>query len=222
MYRKQLGIFVRVPEPGRVKTRLSPSLTPAQACRLYEAFLCDLFRRLKKLPKEQTTVFFSGDGPDALDPFIPDRAIRREQRGADLGERLVTAFDELLAEPRGPAVIIGSDSPDIPLRYIRLAYRKLKHKDVVLGPAADGGYYLVGLRAPVPQLFEKIAWGTGGVLGQTLEVIARENLSVFTLPLWYDVDSAEGLRTLKTSLQARRLERRDRLFATERVLDDIY
>jgi len=215
--KKQLGIFVRTPVPGAVKTRLCPPLSPQGACRLYEAFLEDLSRRIEKLSSVAVTAFYDGDGERIEARHLPRRAQRIAQHGETLGERLRNAFDRLLTGG-GSAVIIGSDSPDLPVQYIRRAFQKLRRHDVVLGPASDGGYYLVGLSTPRPSLFENISWGSGAVYAQTLEAVAREGLRLSTLPLWYDVDGGPGLALLRTSVRARALSRRDRLVAVERAL----
>jgi rSAM/selenodomain-associated transferase 1 len=220
MSRKQLGIFVRCPSPGQVKTRLTPPLSPDQAFELYRAFLSDLSRRVAKPHKYDITVFYSGDDPDALEGLLPARAALEPQQGDHLGERLHNAFGQMLQDGASdmPAVIIGSDSPDLPVTYIRRAFQKLRHRDVVLGPATDGGYYLVGLKSPAPGLFEEISWGEEVVYEETLRAIEQYDLTMGTLPYWYDVDSFEGLRTLRSSVHARVMEKRDRLVAIEEVL----
>lgn len=219
--RKQLGIFVRAPVPGTVKTRLSPPLSPDQACRLYTAFLEDLSRRLEKLSGTETTVFFDGDGAELLDRHVPRRARRLAQAGESLGERLDAAFVDLIGRSSRGAVVIGSDSPDLPIPYIKRAFQKLRHHDVVIGPAADGGYYLIGLAKPCAALFDGISWGSKTVYAETLDAIARHELTFASLPLWYDVDDAAGLELLRNELRARSLSRRDRLIATENVMREI-
>jgi rSAM/selenodomain-associated transferase 1 len=217
---KQLGIFVKAPVVGAVKTRLSETIGAEAACDLYRAFLRDLFRRLGRVKGARVTVFHHGGAPEAIAPLLPRAWPLEPQEGEDLGARLSAASTRLLARG-GRAVIIGSDSPDLPVQYIRRAFQRLKHKDVVLGPASDGGYYLVGLRAPAPALFEGISWSGPEVLAGTLERIEREGLSLHLLPMWYDVDDAHSLRLFQTLLAARRLEGRDRLSACEAVLNRI-
>jgi len=218
-YRKRLGVFVKVPEPGRVKTRLTPPLSSEEACRLYTAFITDLFGRLSRIKKLSGTVFYHGDDSVTLTSFIPKSYTTSPQRGGNLGERLASAFDELLAGEGETAVIIGSDSPDLPVQYIKRAFLKLKHKDVVLGPAADGGYYLVGLRKPAPAIFEDIEWGGPVVLSRTIDRIQSQGLTLSLLPLWYDVDTPASLRLLRDLIQARKVEKSGRLPATETVLE---
>jgi glycosyltransferase A (GT-A) superfamily protein (DUF2064 family) len=116
-------------------------------------------------------------------------------------------------------VLIGSDSPDLPLTFLKRAFQRLKHRDVVIGPAMDGGYYLIGLRAPTPALFEGIEWGSARVLSQTMAIIAREKLTVALLPPWYDVDDAQSLELLRALCAARKVGGGVRLPRTERWLD---
>jgi rSAM/selenodomain-associated transferase 1 len=221
-YQKRLGVFVRVPEPGTVKTRLCPPLSGEEACRLYSAFIRDLLDRVGKLKKVRRTVFYAGSDPQKLTDLITTDYELCPQRGDTLGERMAGAFDRLLDAECRAAVIIGSDSPDVPVQYLKRAFLRLKHKDVVLGPAADGGYYLVGLRMRAPEIFEGVEWGDNGVLGQTVERIQARGLSLSLLPLWYDVDTAASLQLLRDMIRARRVERSGRLMATEAVLADLF
>lgn len=221
-YFRKLGIFVKIPESGHVKTRLVPPLADEDACQLYDAFLRDLFIRLDKLKKVDVTVFFTGgDDPSTLQEFAPARFRFVAQAGRDLGQRLSSAFAQLLADEGDAAVIIGSDSPDLPLTFVKRAFLKLKRKDVVLGPASDGGYYLIGLTRLRGELFSGPAWGSETVLAETLEIIRSHSLSCSILPLWYDVDDAHTLALLRSMLLGRQIERRDRLHHTERALKQI-
>lgn len=219
-YRK-LGVFVKVPAAGRVKTRLVPPLDPDEASSLYFAFVADLLGRLEKLKKVDVTVFFDGQSPAPLAELAPARFHFVQQMDGDLGQRLEHAFAHLLDDGRSSAVVIGSDSPDLPLAFIKRAFQKLKHKPVALGPAADGGYYMIGLQAPRPELFRGPAWGTDRVFGQTLGIVRELGLQCSLLPLWYDVDDIHTLTLLHSMIVARRIERRDRLPRTERVIDGI-
>jgi rSAM/selenodomain-associated transferase 1 len=221
-YEKQLGVFVRVPQAGKVKTRLSPPLSHEQACQLYTAFVRDLFARVEKLKKVYGTVFYAGGDPDRLIGLIAKSYEIRPQQGDTLGDRLAAAFERLLGGEGRMAVIIGSDSPDVPIQYIKRAFLRLKQKDVVLGPAADGGYYLVGLRTPAPEIFDGVDWGKSSVLGQTLQRIKARDLSLSLLPLWYDVDTPASLELLRDMIRARRIERSGRLMATEEALANLF
>lgn len=102
--------------------------------------------------------------------------------------------------------------------YLKRAFQKLKHRDAVLGPAADGGYYLIGLRAPAPALFRDIEWGTARVFAQTVDAAVRDGATLSLLPPWYDVDDAESLAMLRALCVARRAAGGTRLPHTERAL----
>lgn len=220
-YSKKLGVFVKVPVPGDVKTRLIPPLTPDEACELYRAFLGDLFARLKKTKKVSVTVFYAGADPAVLREIAPDRFQLVPQQGDTLGERMENAFRHLLSDDTSEACLIGSDSPDIPLAYIKRAYLKLKHKDVVFGPACDGGYYLIGLKRVIPELFQDIQWSSDTVLRSSLEIVRSRQLTCSLLPVWYDVDDVGTLSLLRTALLAKQIERSDRLLNCERVIKQI-
>lgn len=217
MPRNKLGIFVRSPVTGEVKTRLAPTVDPSEARDLYLAFIADLGARLGT-SKHRPTVFLAGERtPDLVSVLDPRWPIEPQSEGT-LGDRLVAAFAHLLKGPTDRAVIVGSDSPDLPLPFLKRAFQALKHRDVVLGPAVDGGYYLVGLRAPAPRLFAGIHWGSSTVFDETLDAIERECLSLSILPPWYDVDDPAALRFFASLQRARRLARGERLRHVERAL----
>lgn len=217
MNNNKLGLFVRAPLAGSVKTRLVPPLTPEEACTLYLAFLQDFTEKIKRT-RFRPTVFVSGGRSPEL-PMFPAGWPRVDQVGESLGDRLAAAFDVLLAAPGSRAVIVGSDSPDLPLVHVKRAFRLLKHRDVVLGPAVDGGYYLVGLRAAAPGLFRAIPWGSAGVLEATVRAVADAGLSLALTPPWYDVDDAASLALLRSLCNARRLAGGERFPHIERFLD---
>lgn len=215
-YAKRLGVFAKVPEKAKVKTRLVPPLSEEAALELSQALFEDTLGRLSKLKKISGTLFFSGDEMCSIEPFLPRGYELVPQKGDSLGARLQNAFRHLLEEEGSYAVIIGTDSPDLPLKYIKRAFYKLKHKDAVLGPSADGGYYLIGLKKLHEELFHGISWGERTVLRETLDIIAKSRLSISILPMWYDVDDASSLELLRTMMKAKRLEKSGRLWAMEK------
>jgi uncharacterized protein len=218
MPRNQLGIFVRSPAAGRVKTRLSPPLTPGQARRLYLSFLQDITGKIRR-SKWAPVVFLDGDRTPEIDATFPSAWRIEPQAGKTLGDRLTAAFGRLLATPGDRAVVIGSDSPDLPIRTVKRAFQKLRHCDVVLGPATDGGYTLIGLRAPAPALFDGISWGEPTVFDETVRAAHRAGLTLSLVPMWYDVDDAASLRLLQAMCHARTIAGGERLPHVERVLD---
>ena len=114
-----------------------------------------------------------------------------------MGVRLYGAFEEAFSRAARRPVLIGSDSPTLPGHLLTVAARALEAHDVVIGPARDGGYYLIGLRKPRPDLFAGIDWSTDRVLSQTIDRARTAGLSVFYLPYWYDVDTADNLHLLE-------------------------
>jgi rSAM/selenodomain-associated transferase 1 len=190
--------MARHPVPGRVKTRLAAAVGADVACALYRAFVLDLAERLAALPYRVTWVHTPADAPFAA--LVPG-ARCRPQRGRDLGERLGAAIDDALAPGPGPVLAIGADAPHIPAASLAEAASALAgDTDVVLGPAGDGGYYLIGLRAPAPSLFAGIAWSTARVLGATRARAAAAGMRVHLLPPSFDVDEVEDLTRLREVL----------------------
>jgi rSAM/selenodomain-associated transferase 1 len=198
-----IGIMAKVPQSGRVKTRLVPPLTPDEASALSGCFVRDVGASIAAAARSHpaihgVAVYLPRGEEDALAGMLPDDFWLLPQRGGDLGERLLHAIEDLLAAGFASACLVNSDSPTLPERLLREAACALERPGdrVVLGPAADGGYYLVGLSRPHPRLFEEIAWSTPAVFGQTLERAREVGLEVHLLPEWYDVDDGESLRVL--------------------------
>lgn len=190
-----LALFAKPPVPGRVKTRLCPPLDPAVAARLYAAFVRDTVRKALQLVPRPT--LFYADGDAGLREMLGDSAAAlawAPQGGGDLGMRL--------ARVPAPCLILGTDSPHLPTDTLRQAADALIAHDVVIGPADDGGYYLIGLRAPCPALFEDISWSTDQVLTQTLARAQTRGLTTHLLPVWYDIDTIQDLRRLHSDLAA--------------------
>ena len=187
-----LSIFAKAPVPGHVKTRLRPVLDEEQAARLAAAFVRDTLLKAAQLGPP-VTVYYAGDRA-LLVPLAPPNVRWAEQAGGDLGARMACV--------PAPCLILGADSPHLPLSLLSAALAAVPAYDVVLGPADDGGYFLIGLRAPQPALFEGIAWSTETVLAQTLAKAAALTLSVSLTPPWYDLDTPDDLHRLVRDLAA--------------------
>ncbi|MEO5987715.1 MAG: TIGR04282 family arsenosugar biosynthesis glycosyltransferase [Candidatus Eisenbacteria bacterium] len=190
--KKRIAVFARQPLPGRVKTRLSPALPPELACDLYAAMLDDTLESVRAARAETRTVFWA-DVPE--DNRSPEGFFWHAQKGADLGARLADAFDTLLVDG-AHAVVVGSDCPGLTTVLLERALDALDRADLVLGPAADGGYWLVGLARPAPQLFTAMPWSTEAVFTMTVARAAESGLSVETLPLLDDLDTPDHLARL--------------------------
>lgn len=177
-----------------MKTRLVGDLTPAEAAALQGAFLEDLLERLGEGDFELRLAWALEPGEEM--PAWPAAGVR--QRGEGLGDRLYLALSEAAAE--APCVAaLGSDHPTLPLDLVHRAFERVEAgADVVLGPAEDGGYYLIALgrQAVVPRLFDGVAWSTGSVLATTLDRCRELGLAVELLPEAADVDTPEDLRRL--------------------------
>jgi hypothetical protein len=188
-----LALFARWPEPGRVKTRLSPALPAALACDLYRALLADALAAAAASPADARSLHWAeAPAGHAADP-APGGFEVRDQRGADLGERLEHATSELLGAPGARVLVIGADCPDLDAARIAAGFAALKRTELVLGPARDGGYYLIGLARPASALFRGVDWGTSRVLAQTRERARALELSVTELEPLDDLDTPADL-----------------------------
>ena len=186
----RLVIFVKAPRAGEVKTRLAQAIGPEAACAAYRQLVELLLKNLATLPDLELR-FTPDDALAEIQPWLREGWRARPQGGGDLGERLNRACAEHFAEGCERLVIIGSDCPDVIVRDIEDAWAQLHATDIVLGPATDGGYWLIGLRAPRPALFEGIHWSTDIVLAATLARAKEANLKVALLRELSDVDTAE-------------------------------
>jgi rSAM/selenodomain-associated transferase 1 len=194
--KKALLIFARQPVPGKVKTRLSPPLLPAEAAVLYGCMLGDVLAMAASLPDMEMYLFYDG-GEETLE-YFKERVFGMTcipQRGKDLGERMAEALRDVISQGKGAAVIIGTDSPDLPSAFIEDAFCRLEQGDlgVVVGPSEDGGYYLVGMKRLHCELFRDISWSSDKVLEETLKRASDAGIAVSLLPMWRDVDTAADL-----------------------------
>jgi rSAM/selenodomain-associated transferase 1 len=201
--RRLLLLFTKPAREGRVKTRLIGDLTPAQAAALHAAFLDDLLDRLRAGLREDIELRLAWAlDPEEAVPSGPLPGVRQE--GSDLGERLYRTLRDAAAEA-GAVMALGSDHPTLPLEIVHRAFETVERgADVALGPAEDGGYYLIALRAGAvaPRLFEGIAWSTGQVLAATLDRCRELGLAVELLPEASDVDTPEDLHRLAARMAA--------------------
>ncbi len=198
-----LGMFVKYPEPGRVKTRLASAIGDSAAATLYRGFLSDLIQRFGATGTRRVLAYSPADAV-SREFFEQQSAGRFElwpQPDADLGTRMRLFFEAFGPEP---VVLIGSDSPTLPAGFATLALSMLQTADVVLGPATDGGLYLIGLnqqRRAWP-IFDGIDWSTSRVLGQVVRRLQENRARLKVLPLWYDIDEPADLDFLRGHLSA--------------------
>lgn len=184
-----LLVFVKYPEAGRVKTRLAQSIGSDPAARLYREWVEICVQRYRSLPNTQLTLFFDPiDKEEMFRQWLGNTIGYLPQPQGDLGHKLSYGFASLLKENRR-AIALGTDSPDLPLDYLRQAADDLQQHDVVIGPAEDGGYYLIGLSRWLPELFVNIPWSTKVVFEETMKRIQEHKLRCQILPTWYDIDT---------------------------------
>jgi rSAM/selenodomain-associated transferase 1 len=190
-----IGLFAKEPVAGRVKTRLSPALTAEQACRLYQTSLCETASRLlaEDLP---LVLCYDGRREWFAENFSGLPLL--EQSGDGLGERMSNAVQELFRHCEGPVLLVGSDSPDLPISILEQLLQSLCKAQVATIPCRDGGYVAVGLRRPTTELFAGIPWSTSGVLQATRQACQRLGLSYVETEEWYDLDEIDDLRQLVT------------------------
>jgi uncharacterized protein len=195
-----LAVMAKAPIPGTVKTRLAPPLTQEQAAELYHALLSDQLEHLNSLEAADLYVAFT---PSAAMPLIASIAPAGyrcfAQRGGDLGERMNEVFAELWRRGHGSLIVIGSDLPPVPLDTFHLAFAQLSAggKRVVLGPSRDGGYYLIGMNQPVPEMFSGMTWSDERVFEATTDRLTQLGIDFGLLPEWFDVDTVEDLDSLR-------------------------
>jgi rSAM/selenodomain-associated transferase 1 len=191
-----LAVMAKVPVSGTVKTRLVPPLSDEQAAELYRALVLDQLEHLAQLNSADLYLAFTpADAASSMASLMPARFQCFPQRGDDLGERMNQVFIELRRRAHRNLVVIGSDLPPVPLDFFEDAFRILaaENKRVVLGPSRDGGYYLVGMNEPTPQIFKEMTWSHAHVLAQTTKKLTRLGIDFRLLPTWFDLDTVEDL-----------------------------
>ncbi len=193
--RSALVVFAKVPQPGKVKTRLCPPLTPSQSAGLYAAMLGDALGQYAALDCD-VRLYVGGEVGGMPDDLRTATSIH-EQRGEGLGARMQRALLETFAAGYGRCALIGTDHPTLPSAFIEHAFASLDApKSIALGPTSDGGYYLLGVNHFFPSLFAGMEYSHADVFDQTLARASTEDAHVTVLPPWYDVDDADSLNRL--------------------------
>jgi len=203
-----VGIFCKTPKAGLSKTRLSPPLRPEECAALSACFIRDLAGTIHELTGAAVTgyaVYAPIGSEGALRDLLPTNFRLLPQCEGDFGVRLATAMRELLATHAG-AILVNADSPTLPVSILRAAVDATRRGGaVVLSPALDGGYTLIGLSGMHERLFADIPWSTARVHARTVERAAEIGLPVMNVPGWYDVDDAASLALLVAELAGARL-----------------
>lgn len=218
-----LGLFARQPAAGRCKTRLAAVIGKEAAVRLADAFLRDTIARLDRLQMLRCLAYTPDTiaAHDYCESIAEGRYQIWPQPDGDLGMRLAAFLDEgFLRCDR--VVVIGADSPSLPIEYVERAFTLLYERDCVLGPATDGGFYLIGLRRWKSGLLDGVEWSTSRVLSQVVERVERLGFTLGLLPPWYDVDTWDDLCLLRGHISAMRAAgEKDSLPNTTQALSQI-
>lgn len=205
--KEALVVFAKAPLVGQVKTRLFGALTPEQATALYVCFLQDTFALMEavQMEREELALVLCYTPPDEIEAFeVADLegCLLLAQRGEDLGARLHNCCADLLESGFHSVVLLGADSPTLPAAFVAEAFVQLQTNSIVVGPTTDGGYYLIGLTRPHPELFAQVDWSSATVLAATQARAEALGLSLARLPEWYDVDTPEDLERLRQQIAA--------------------
>jgi len=191
-------LFVKSPEKGKVKSRLASATGDETALHIYRSFVLDIVDMLKNRARPPTICFYPHDAEETVVNWLGRNFSYLPQRGEDLGERMENAFADSFSGGAAKVVLIGSDIPDLTTAVIDESFSCLEQDDAVIGPASDGGYYLIGFRKNsfLHDIFRGIFWGAGSVFRETMRIFAGSGLHVHVLPEWNDVDTLDDLRSL--------------------------
>jgi rSAM/selenodomain-associated transferase 1 len=196
-----LIVFAKVPRAGNVKTRLTPVLTPEEAARLYESFLRDALEQYEDLGAD-VRLYFAPPLPETPLAGVPDEVTIATQEGDGLGARMKNAIRETLDNGYDRAALIGTDHPTLPIGFVRQSFAALgPRRSVCIGPSEDGGFYLLGMNAYYPELFEGMTYSHDSVFSDTLARMGDIDARLTVLPQWYDVDTPAMLERMVTDLE---------------------
>ncbi len=193
-YRKKLIVFTRFPEPGTTKTRLIPALGPDGAAALQGQMTENTLRQAEAFCNRHDVtleIHFQGGDHAAMSRWLGPHTFKQQSTTGSIGEKMAQTFAQAFASGLTQVVIVGTDCPGLREGILLQAFMALQGSDLVLGPALDGGYYLIGLTGPRPFLFHDIAWGSPSVLAQTLA--KAHTLKVSQLTALHDIDRPEDL-----------------------------
>ncbi len=199
MQSRCLIVFVKYPQPGQVKSRLAKDFDSDFAASLYKAFVLDILECAMKGDWQLQIYFYPPEKENEIKKLFGKDHNYRPQRGVDLGERMKNAFADCFSEGFESAVLIGSDFPDLPLKMIEDAFAALDSpSDTVIGPAADGGYYLIGFKAEtfLPDIFSGLHWSTDSIFPETVKILQAYGRRTKILQERRDVDKRDDLINL--------------------------
>ena len=211
-------VMAKAPIPGLAKTRLQGRLSAEECARLQGAFIGDALDTARAAAIGPVCLsFWPAAARDYFREKFDGRFPLLAQDGADLGERMLNAVAETASRGHAPVIVVGTDSPTLQPHHLREARSALERAQVCLGPASDGGYYLIGLWEPYTEAFRDIPWGTPDVLSTTVQRLRAAGVSLELLDPWYDVDTPQDLDRLVEELGT--LEGRPQTHVARRTRD---
>ncbi|MCF7917007.1 MAG: TIGR04282 family arsenosugar biosynthesis glycosyltransferase [Candidatus Omnitrophica bacterium] len=193
---ESLGIFLKFPQAGFVKTRLAKDIGKTNAAYFYKQISEFILKRIYKKKQQQIIFYTPANFRNEIINWLGKDYFYLPQQGLTLGDKMEAAFGEMFAKGAAKAIIVGTDCPQIDKMIIAEAFAKLKDYDCVLGPAKDGGYYLIGLKNNYKDLFSDIDWSTEKVLNQTKKKLETMELSCYLLQELVDIDDYQDLKKI--------------------------
>ncbi len=197
-YNNSILFFVKYPEPGKVKTRLAKKLGDKKASALYRCFIQDLLETFKNVKADIHLYYTPGNSLQKFKDWLGNDHNYVKQPDDTLGGRMSESFDQTFSINYQKAIVIGSDSPDLGAEMINNAFNLLDNNQAVIGPAADGGYYLLGFNRKdfLTDIFKNINWSTDKVFSDTMKIFKNNKYKVAKLSKWHDIDTFEDLKKL--------------------------
>lgn len=196
--RSAVLLFIKSPEKGKVKSRLAKAIGEDAALAVFKYLACETLEKLKDGEYLFRLCFYPPDSGEIIKSWLGDSFHYVPQYGRDLGERMGSAFVQAFSDGMEKVLLVGSDIPDLSISLINEAFKALDFGDSVIGPAHDGGYYLIGFNKTsfLPDIFQGIEWSTDSVFSQTIKILGKSGLSVHVLRSLNDVDTLDDLLLL--------------------------
>jgi rSAM/selenodomain-associated transferase 1 len=222
---KVLGVFAKFWEPGRVKTRLAREIGDQVASEIYRLFLEIIVKDFAQIPCQRLLAFSPPDRQEEFEGLagshweLTSQIPLQPSPTLDLGERMDRFFAERFSQGARRVVLLGSDSPTLPISMIETAFVQLRQKQVVLGPAVDGGYYLIGMNEYLPQVFANVRWSSPQVLDETKRNLQAARIDYALLSEYHDIDDWQGALLLAEELRNRAIDQSDANSPQQRLLE---
>lgn len=189
-----LIIFLKYPEPGKVKTRLAKDIGAERAANIYKSLAEKIIRKTSHNSYKQHIFYTPFSKKEEIQKWLINSYRFYPQKGEDLGQKMFNAFLEVFNRGFRKAICIGTDVPHLTRKIIIEAFAKLEKNETVIGPSTDGGYYLIGMTKSMEEIFSNIDWGTDRVLSQTIDILKELDLNYSILDEIPDIDNIEDLR----------------------------